>query len=714
MRELLKPPLHETEQDMRARMLFIVAWGGIALAAVFFVIVMVVQPSVAGRAMLALAGWSVAGLGAVLLAKRGYAVGGAWFMVAAFFSMSTALAYSGAGIRNPGINAYYVVVLMAGLLLGERAGVAVGIAGALAGLALVLAERVAGPLRQAVEYEPVTLWLLNVRWIGVTVVLMHLITRAQRRALERAEAELAERRQAEQERERVLFDLKERVKELRLLHAAQRLLRERAFHRDVLAELVLLIPQGWMYPECCEARIVYRDVEVVTPGWRDTSWRQSASFATDMGAGAVEVVYTEERPTQSEGPFLAEERALIDSLAEILEAYLERDAAERRRQGLELQLRQAQKMDALGTLAGGIAHDFNNILTAIGGNAELAQLRTPQGAPTREYLDEIARAHVRASDLVERILLFSRRQEPERRVIQVEDVALEALELLRSSLPPMIEARATIAADLPPVFADPTQIHQIVMNLGTNAGHAMQETGGVLSLDVRAEEIGEATGPFAGLQPGRHVCIAVSDTGTGMSGAILDRLFEPFFSTKGAAGTGLGLSVVHGIVRDHGGEIAVDSELGRGSRFRVCLPASTSPRVVEPAGAHEDLRGNGEHVMYVDDEEAVVFLMTRMLRLLGYECTGFTDASDALHAFRTNPHDFRAVITDMAMPRMTGLEVARAVHGIRPDVPIAITSGYGEQDAAGIRAANITTRIRKPVTLATLGRALRELFAAPS
>ncbi|HKP74840.1 MAG TPA: ATP-binding protein [Longimicrobiaceae bacterium] len=712
MRHLLKPPRHSSaEETERARLLFIVAWGGIGLAAVFYLLVMVVQPNIAGRAAVALAVWCSAGMGALLLSRAGRTVAGSWLLVAAFAELATGLALWGAGIRNPGVSAYYVVVLVAGLLLGERAGIAMGIVCAISALGLVVAEYLGGPPGQVLNYTAVTLWLLNVRWIGVTLVLMHLITRAQQRALRRTEAELAERRQAEHRLALVVHDLGERVKELQLLHAAARLLDGRPFGRDVLAELVVLIPPAWMHTECCEARIVYQDVEVTTPGWRETPWRQSAAFATGTGKGVLEVVYTEERPAQAEGPFLSEERLLIDSLAEMLTAYLERDEAERRRQGLESQLRQAQKMDALGTLAGGIAHDFNNILAAIGGNVELAQAELRDGTFVWEYLDDIARAHARATDLVRRILLFSRQQESERTVIQVEEVVQEALRLLRSSLPASIEVRASYAPELPPVLADPTQIHQIVMNLGTNAGQAMQEFGGVLSVDVSTARVEESGGPSAELQPGLYVCVAVGDTGTGMSSDIRERLFEPFFTTKGVEGTGLGLSVVHGIVREHGGAITVDSELGKGSLFRVYLPVTETPAAAAPADP-DVVSGSGEHIMYVDDEEALVFLMCRILRRMGYQCTGFSDPSEALHAFRTNPHAFHAVITDLTMPVMTGVELAQALLRVRPDTPVAIASGYGDIDPEALHTANIRTRIRKPATFAELSHAVRGLLGS--
>lgn len=676
----------------------------------FLLLIMVVEPGLAVRAALALMVWCASALAALRLSRWGRPTAGSWLLIGATTTLVTTLAYFGQGVGSPALGSYCVIVLMAGLLLGEAASVATGFACGLAALGLVYLEttgRLPSP-RTVFVYSPATYWLLNARWITVTVILTHLAHRAQRAALRRAETDLAER-------ERLVRDLGERVKELQLLHGAAGLLRDRPFERDVLAELVGLMPGGWMYSECCEARIVYQGLEVTTAGWRETPWRQSAPFgANGKQEGMLEVAYTEERPYQFEGPFLAEERALIDSVAEMLGTYLQRQEAERQRQTLEGQLRQAQKMEALGTLAGGIAHDFNNILTAIGGNVELAQQEVAPGSLLSEYLESIGSAHLRARDLVQRILLFSRGQEPERRVIQLEEVVEEALKLLRSSLPPMIETRASYAPGLPPISADPTQIHQIIMNLGTNAAHAMHQGGGILSVEVSAVQIDEIQAPSPDLHDGLHVCVSVEDTGPGMDREVLDRLFEPFFTTKGLKGTGLGLSVVHGIVREHGGAITVYSELGRGSRFDLYFPVARGEAYPMPANQTRLLEGAGQHILYVDDEKALVALMSKALGRLGYKCTGFSDAREALDAFSADPQAFDAVLTDMAMPALTGLDLARALTDIRPDTPIAIVSGYGDEDTQALRSANIRVRIRKPFTIADLSQGLGLLLTASS
>src|SRR6185503_578379 len=426
---------------------------------------------------------------------------------------------------------------------------------------------------------------LAVAGIAGLLAMGHLSSSSLARALETARAELAvlretgrrldeERASRDREQARLQLDLGERMKELRLLHFAARLLQsDRPFNNGVLSTLVTQMPDAWLYPEGCAARIKYRDVEVSTGGWREHAIAyQTAKFATSAGKGVIEVAYLVERPAAAEGPFLTEERALIDSLAEMLGAYIERGLVEQQRRRVEAELRQSQKMQALGTLAGGIAHDFNNILTAIVGHLELGFSDVPDGHPVRAPLLAIARAGDRARDLVKRILLFSRKQEAERRVIALGPVVEEAVRLLRASLPATIQIRSTYSPDAPPVLADASQIHQIIMNLGTNAGHAMSHHGGLLSFEIDRIEVGDGRPVSADLRPGVHACLTVRDTGTGMTADVKERLFEPFFTTKGLDGTGLGLSVVHGIVRDHEGAVLVDSELGRGTVFQIYLP----------------------------------------------------------------------------------------------------------------------------------------------
>ena len=383
-----------------------------------------------------------------------------------------------------------------------------------------------------------------------------------------------------------------------------------------------------------------------------------------------------------------------------------RDVSER--VSLEEQVRQTQKMQALGTLAGGIAHDFNNILTAINGNAELA-LAEAEDPGVRESLQEIQEAGGRAKDLVRQILIFSRRQAVRREVTDLAPVVEEALKLLRTNLPKTIQVSTRIAPDAPVVEADATQIHQIVMNLGTNAGHAMGERG-TLTIDLDAVAIEDGNLPAIDLRPGAYARLSVRDTGVGMSPEILERIFEPFFSTKGDAGTGLGLSVVHGIMRDHDGAITVESEVGKGTAFHLYFPAAEASVSAVKAGPAAIPRGRGQHVMVVDDEEGLAFLMQRVLTRLGYRATTFTNPHEALQAFRTTPAAFEGVITDLSMPGMGGLELIRELRGIRANIPIALASGRPE-DREGEAKAGVSLLIQKPATIEEIANGLARLLA---
>jgi PAS domain S-box-containing protein len=387
------------------------------------------------------------------------------------------------------------------------------------------------------------------------------------------------------------------------------------------------------------------------------------------------------------------------------------DITERKR-AEEAQMR-SQKLEALGTLAGGIAHDFNNILAAIAGNTRLAQGDLPADHPAQESLTEIARASLRASDLVRRILAFTHRQETKREVVALQPVVEEALKLLRSTLPAMIEIKATFAVGVPTVAVDSTQIHQVIMNLATNSAHAIGGAGGLIEVALDGATVtDEQAQESSGLRPGRYARMSVSDSGCGMDQDTLLRIFDPFFTTKPLGqGTGLGLSVVHGIVHSHGGAVTVYSQPGRGTAFRLYFPAAFEPQAQHELEQQDIQRGRGERVMYVDDESALVSLTARMLRRIGYEVSGYTSAVEALSAFRSQPQAFDVVVTDLSMPGMSGLELAREVHAVRPDIPIFMTSGYLHPDdqAAALRLG-IREVILKPNTVAELSEALHRLF----
>jgi len=403
------------------------------------------------------------------------------------------------------------------------------------------------------------------------------------------------------------------------------------------------------------------------------------------------------------------EVALLTELADdvahgirTLRGRMERLQLEEERDGLERQLRQAQKMEAIGTLAGGIAHDFNNILQAIVGYADLGRDSLADDHPTRAYLDHILLGARRASDLVNQILTFSRQTESHRRPCTLQPVIKEALKLLAATLPATIEVRAEIDATCPKAIADPTQVHQVVMNLATNAFHAMRGAGGILEVSLAAHH---ETG---GEDPPQWIRLTVRDTGCGMDAATRERIFDPFFTTKGVGeGTGLGLAVVHGIIADHGGRIEVESESDRGTTIHVDLP-SAAEAADEPPSASTCSRGRGERIAVVDDDTDVAAILGEILQKLGYRPTLFTDPRLALAAIDADPAAIDLVITDQVMPTMSGTALAAAVADLRPDLPIILLTGYADEGEA--EGDVVRCRLTKPISAPELARTLHRLL----
>ncbi len=388
---------------------------------------------------------------------------------------------------------------------------------------------------------------------------------------------------------------------------------------------------------------------------------------------------------------------------------LQKEALERSR--MEQLLRQAQKMQAIGTLAGGIAHDFNNILFAMMAYTELALDDVPEASPAHANLTEVLKASQRAKELIKQILAFSRESEQEKQPIEPGLIVKEGLKFLRASIPTSVEIRWRFEKDLPWVVADATQIHQVLMNLCANATHAMKGEG---RLDVRLKRV-EVSEAFAQdhppLQAGPHVMMTVADTGYGMSAEVMDRIFEPYFTTKKQAeGTGLGLAVVHGIVKNHGGAITVESKLGQGTTFSVYLPAFDQHVVREKPSARPVPRGS-ESILVVDDETALVKIFQRMLKSMGYRVQAFSSSPDALEAFQAAPDSYDLVITDMNMPHMTGIELTRALISLKPQIPVIVCTGFSEWiTAEQVEALGIRAVIMKPVLKSQMAEAIRRVL----
>ena len=384
-----------------------------------------------------------------------------------------------------------------------------------------------------------------------------------------------------------------------------------------------------------------------------------------------------------------------------------------REKQLEAQFRQTQKLEAVGQLAGGIAHDFNNILAAILGNAQLAITDTAPDHPARESLDEIRKASGRAKDLVQQILTFSRQQPQDRHVIALEPIITETVKFLRATIPASVEIVTLVAADPPSVLADATQIHQVLVNLCTNAWHALEDRPGRVSIRLQPVILDTDAAELLGLRPGRFACLSVSDTGKGMEAAVRERIFDPFFTTKEPGqGTGLGLSVVRGIVDSHDGAITAESEPGRGATFTAYLPATTAAAEPETAAAKVAPSGQGRHVLYLDDENALVRVATRMIERLGYRVTGFTDVAAALQAFCADPGQFDVVMTDLNMPGASGVDFAREILALRPEVPVLLCSGrISEETQAKARKVGIRAVLQKPHSMEELSKSLHDLVA---
>jgi two-component system cell cycle sensor histidine kinase/response regulator CckA len=387
------------------------------------------------------------------------------------------------------------------------------------------------------------------------------------------------------------------------------------------------------------------------------------------------------------------------------------DITERKK--LEEQLRQAQKMEAIGTLAGGIAHDFNNILGVIMGYTELTLEETPEGGPHFQNLKQVMAAAQRAEEMVRQILAFSRKSEKERKPTNINHILQEALKMLRSSLPTTIDIQTRVQENLGLVMANPTQIHQIIVNLATNAAHAMREKGGQLEIRLEQLDLPEDNDILKGLNltPGSYQELTVTDTGHGMTAEVMERIFEPYFTTKRPGeGTGMGLSVAHGIIKSHGGEITVSSEPFKGTTFQVYLPVVED--VEEPAAAKgAPVTGGTEHILFVDDESSLAEMGKMMLEKLGYRVTARTSSVEALEAFRKTPDKFDLVISDQTMPNMAGTQLTRELLRTRPDIPVILSTGFSEiVNKENFKSLGIRAFVMKPIIKNEIARIIRDVL----
>jgi len=400
-----------------------------------------------------------------------------------------------------------------------------------------------------------------------------------------------------------------------------------------------------------------------------------------------------------------------DERQEILGAFIVNDDITERKKA-EKNLRQIQKREALGTLAGGIAHDFNNILMPITINTELALFDTPEGSPLRQYLQLVLNAAKRGKDLVNQIITFSRQKEQERKPVKISPIMREAIKFFKSSLPKNIKIRESIETKSDTVQADPTQIHQVLMNLASNGAYAMRENGGILDVKLGSFEVdSDMAAKYPDLRPGPYLKLIVSDTGCGMTQEVVERVFNPFFTTKKPGeGTGMGLAVVHGIIKNHNGAITVYSEIGKGTTFNVFLPK------VQDEMRHETISLKSipigrERILFIDDEKIQLQSVQHMLERLGYHVLAIADSLEALDIFQGTPETFDLIITDQTMPKMTGEKLAESILRIRPDIPVILCTGFSEVvDADKAKAMGIREFVMKPFTIKEMAETIRKVL----
>jgi signal transduction histidine kinase/ActR/RegA family two-component response regulator len=398
--------------------------------------------------------------------------------------------------------------------------------------------------------------------------------------------------------------------------------------------------------------------------------------------------------------------------AQLSEAYdaLHHEMEERNK--TEAQLRQAQKMEALGTLTGGIAHDFNNILAVIVGFTDIVRGHVPKKSQDAQGLDRVMEAGLRGRELIRQMLAFSRKTDQDKKPVQLSSIIRETMKLLRASIPTTVSIKVDIKSEPGVVLADLVQVQQVLMNLCTNAAYAMREKGGTLNVELSDLSVEQSNGNSHPLKPGNYARLVVRDTGEGIPEDVMDKIFDPFFTTKKLGeGTGLGLSVVHGIVRQHDGHITVESLPGKGSTFSVYLPRIAEASSSAEAAAEGAMPTGHEHILFIDDEEMLVEVGQELLEELGYRITASTDSARALALFRADPSRFDLVVTDQTMPNLTGIELAKEIIALKPDTPVILCTGFSHLvNADTARAAGIRAFAMKPLTKREIAKTIRQVL----
>jgi len=533
--------------------------------------------------------------------------------------------------------------------------------------------------------------------------------------------EIEEHKQTELERKQHLHDMGERVKELQCLYGITKALHIRNTLDETFHDVIKLMPPGWHHPEYTRIRICFDDKEFFEVPFEPTEWKQTSDIIIDDKCrGAVEVYYTKEFPQIYEGPFLKEERHLINDISKTLSAVIEHKQAEAEKERLQRELQQSQKIESLGHLTGGIAHEFNNLLGVINGYAELAidKYINKVDDTLLGYMRNIMKAGNRAANLVGQMLAFSRSEPVDDVPLKLSQLIREDINMLRSTLPSTIEIETEINPELPSVLMNATQLNQVLMNLLINARDAMD---GVGKLTVRLHwRHGLDTEDSVSHKAikGDWIELSVSDTGSGIEPEIVKNIFNPFFTTKEVGiGTGMGLSIIYRIMEDHGGHIILDSELGKGTTFRMLFEPildESDELGYSNTESVEIPMGDGSEILVVDDELMLAAHMSEVVKHHGYEATYMSDSTEALEFFKENPERFSMLITDQTMPKMTGVELIEKLRLIRPELPVILCSGFSAKiDYKGAKELDIPY-ISKPVDVDNLLRKIAELLDANS
>jgi len=528
--------------------------------------------------------------------------------------------------------------------------------------------------------------------------------------------EILVRTRAETHLESRSMELQMRLQELHCLYELSNLFEQHDGTVEMLCQQAIhIIPGGWNRPESTWARLRLDEKVFCSPGFQETSFSLREPITINGKRRGDLEIHVEPRAV---GPaFLEEEQGMLKTIADLIQGLVDHVEVEAEKRKVEQQLVQSQKLEALGTLAGGIAHDFNNALTPIISLADLSLMKLPADSPLRKHIEIIKKSGDRAKGLVDQILLFSRKKVPDLQCLDLAGHLQEIMKLIRATLPSNIEIHQELNWTEAKVLGDPTHLHQIVMNLCTNAYHAMQETGGVLRVRLAPTRVSKGDALDAmGLSPGDYAELVVSDTGTGMSPDVQARIFEPFYSTKGPGkGTGLGLSVIHGIVSSYHGHISVYSEPGQGTTFRILLPLLDAPS--EPAAgpvSPPDLPRGSECILVVDDEEAIRLSLSSLLADLGYVTLTAADGPEALRRLQEDPEAIDLILTDMTMPKMTGIELAHCAHEIRPATRVVLCSGFSDRlQPEHLQAEGIREFVQKPFQISQVAQSLRRELDRP-